>query len=110
MRMEIRSVDHHLDKELAEHIERRLGFALGRFDPDIERVAVRVREINHAHNGNADKLCRIQLDLVFGPALVAEADGPDLLSAVDLAADRIARLVGSTLKRRHYGHTARVLV
>ena len=108
MRLEIRSVDHPLNAELAEHVERRLRFALGRFDSDIAQVAVRVRDLNHAHHGNADKLCRIQLHLSFGPALVAEADGPDLLCAVDLAADRIARVVANTLKRRHYAREARV--
>ena len=107
MRLEIRSVDHPLNQELVEHMERRLRFALGRFDSDIAAVAVRVRNTNHAHHGNTDKLCRIQLHLTFGPALVAEADGPDLLYATDLAADRIARVVANTLKRRHYARAAR---
>lgn len=46
MRIEIRSVDHPLDEMVAGHVERRLRFALGRFESVVERVTVRLRDVH----------------------------------------------------------------
>jgi len=59
MRMMIHSRKIALPRTLRDHVERRLGFALGRFENRIDRVTVWLEDLN-GPRGGVDKRCRIE--------------------------------------------------
>lgn len=85
---------------LADHVRRRLAFALGRHSDRMQRVSVRVRDEN-GPRGGVDKLCRIRVHLVGAPAAVIEDLGADLYAVIDRASDRVGRVVVRNLDRTH---------
>ncbi len=89
MKIQIRKRDVKVTKILRAHVERRLGFALGRFGERIEAVIVRFSRANGPPAG-AGKRCRIEVALRPRSVRVEDADA-DLFSAVDHAADLVSR-------------------
>jgi ribosome hibernation promoting factor len=98
MRVEIRSKDLHLAEALRVHLERRLLFALGRFDGRIRRVTVRLADVN-GPRGGVDKRCHVSLMLSPGGNVVLEEKNADLVAAIDRAADRLGHAVARKLHR-----------
>lgn len=85
---------------LAEHVRRRLGFALTRHGDRIKLVGVRIGDEN-GPRGGPDKFCRIQVSLVDAPTAVVEEVGVDLYASIDRAAERVGRVVVKHLDRTH---------
>lgn len=83
---------------LKSYAERRLHFALSRFGDRVDRVMVVVSEPANAQNG--EKKCHIRVDLRPFGQVVAEETDPDVHTAIDRAASRVGRLLGSRLERR----------
>ena len=85
--------------QLREHIDRRLEFALGKFDAEIDRVEVGLTDVN-GPRGGIDKQCRIVAKMrTLGTVVVEDAD-EDFYTVVSRAADRISRSVSRALDRR----------
>ena len=91
MRTKIHSSNLRLSITVKQRIQRRLGFALGRFGDVIRRIDVRVSDANGPRGGE-DKLCRIRVQLWnHHSPIIAEVLHQELLAAVSLAADRAGR-------------------
>ncbi len=99
MQIDIQARDFHLTKALRGYIERRLAFALSARDEHIQRVRVRLSDIN-GPRGGADKCCHIQVVLAHLPDVVIKDTKADLYTAIDLATDRAGRTVGRRLLRQ----------
>jgi ribosome-associated translation inhibitor RaiA len=99
MQLEMRGVNYKLDDELREHIERRLRFALGRFAARIDRLMVRLSDVN-GPRGGIDKRCRIVVALIPRGVVMLERSGDDPFSLVADAAKRACRSVRRVLERR----------
>jgi len=76
-----------------------MGFALSARDNNIQRVIVRLSDIN-GPRGGADKCCHIQVVIAHLPDVVIEDTKADLYAAIDRAADRAGRTVGRRLMRK----------
>ena len=100
--MKIRIVKRNVevDEALRHHVERRLGFAFGRFENRIGCVVVRFSDIN-GHRGGVDKRCQIDVDLLPARAVRAEDTDAELFAAVARAADRTARSIARTIEQEH---------
>lgn len=83
---------------LEEHVRRRLGTALARHVPHLQRVVVRLGDEN-GPRGGVDKYCRIEVHLHETPAAVARDVGTDLYATVDRAAERLGRIVVKQIDR-----------
>ena len=95
MKLQIRSRDVEVTEELRGHVERRVGFALGRFGMHIGLVIVRLSRGGVTLDGSAT-CCRI--DVALRPRHVDTEDvDTDLLTAVDHAAHRVSRTVARIL-------------
>lgn len=81
------------------YIRRKLGMKLGKFAPSIERVSVRVKDVN-GPRGGMDKLCRVKVVLSGLPSVVVERQHHATHAAVDEALDATARTVRRALSRR----------
>jgi len=99
MQIDIQARNFSLTTALRGHVERRLGFALSTRDDHIQRVMVRLTDIN-GPRGGADKCCHIQVVLAHLPDVVVEDTEVNLYAAIDRAADRAGRTVGRRLVRQ----------
>jgi len=84
-----------IDDEDRVYVRRRLGEVLGKHAASIERVSVRVRDIN-GPRGGVDLLCRIKVVLSTLPSVVVDHQAssfrPAFLAALS-SADRAVRRV-----------------
>jgi len=99
MLIDIQARNFPLTDALRGHTKRRLGFALSVRDDHIQRVIVRLSDIN-GPRGGADKCCHIQVVLTQLADVVIEDTEVDLYAAIDRAADRAGRTVGRRLARQ----------
>lgn len=82
---------HHVNAErlVSDYVERRLGFALGRFAHRIGSVTTAIRA-DGPRFGN-EMTCRISADVQPFGVISAEAVDPDVYAAIDRCAGRLAR-------------------
>ena len=99
MQIEIRGQHIELDESVKSHIERRVVFAIGRFQSRLRRVTVRVADIN-GPRGGVDKRCRIAVELAPSGSLVVEDVDSELFSVIDRATDRLGRAVEREVGRQ----------
>lgn len=89
------------------YIRRKLGMKLGKFAPDIERVSVRVEDVN-GPRGGIDKLCRVKVVLSGLPSVVVEKQEHATHAAIDGAIDATERNVRKALGKRRTPSRPRV--
>ncbi len=86
-------------KDLPDHIERRLRFALSRFAVRIEKIVVFL----HDHNGpkgGIDKVCRVLVKVRGCGMIMAAIADTDWIAAADRAISRVGRSVARQIDRR----------
>ena len=84
--------EHH-----REYMRERLGHKLGKFAPSIERIFVRIEDLN-GPKGGVDHECRIQVTLSGMGLVVVRERHPEAIPAFDLAASAI-----ETKLHHHFG-------
>ena len=99
MQIYIQALNFPLTNALRSHTERRLSFALSTRDDHIQRIVVRLSDINGPRGGE-DKCCHIQVVLAHLADVVIEDTEADLYDAINRAADRAGRTVGRRLTRQ----------
>lgn len=99
MQIEIQARNFPLTQAMRGHVERRLGYALSTRYEHIERILVRLSDINGPRGGN-DKCCHIQVILPQLADVVVEDTESNLYAAIDRAADRVSRTVARRLTRQ----------
>lgn len=98
MKITIKAHQLQLDQETSTSMERRLRFALGRFGSSINRVNVRLTDLNGL-KGGIDKECLIVVKLRKGGEVVVQGSGKDCSETLNYCADRIGRAVDRELTR-----------
>lgn len=78
----IRAAGVELDPDDRAYIRERLGMKLGKFATVIERVSVRVEDVN-GPRGGVDKACRIKVVLSGMPSVVVENQAASLRDAIN---------------------------
>ena len=84
---------------LRQYAERRLSFALRRFEPRIRHVMVRLVDVNGPRRG-IDSRCSIAADLVDGRRIFVEASAAWPFAAITEAAHRLNESIRRELGRR----------
>ena len=85
--------------DLEALIERQIGYALGRFEPKIREIDVRLRDLN-GPKGGIDKHCRISVRFRAGGSVLADVSDVEYEPVIVRAVDRVSRRV------QRYWHTA----
>lgn len=88
-----------LDQNDREYIRDRLGRKLGKYAPSIERVTVRVEDVN-GPRGGVDQRCRIKVVLSGLPSVVFESQSASLVASVNNALTGVERAVRRSVERR----------
>ena len=99
MQIKIQARSFSLTSALQSHVHRRLRFALTSGADHIQRVMVRLTDINGPRGGR-DKRCHIQVVLEGMPDVVIEDTKSDLYAAISRATARVSRAVSRSLRRR----------
>ncbi len=82
-----------------EYIRRKLLIKLGKYARSIERISVRLEDVN-GPRGGVDQSCRIKVVLRALPSVVFESRDAALKAAVDAALAGVERVVRRTVQRR----------
>lgn len=98
MKITIKAHQLQLEQVTITNMERRLRFALGRFGDSINRVAVRLTDLNGSKVG-IDKECLIVAKLQKGGEIIVQGNGMDCSATLNYCADRIGRAVDRELSR-----------
>ena len=88
-----------LSDEDRDYIRQRLGMKLGKFATSIERVTVRVKDIN-GDRGGIDKVCDIKVVVSGLPSVVVEGQSDTIRAAVNSALGSVERAVRRVVERR----------
>ena len=95
----IRTADVKLAPEQRAYIRERLGRKLGKFALSIERVSLRIRDVN-GPAGGIDTECRIKVVLSGLPSVVVSNHATTVEVAVNRALDAAERYVRRSVRRR----------
>lgn len=97
-------------KDLPDHIERRLRFAVSRFGSRVQKIIVFLQDSN-GPRGGIDKVCRVLVKTRGLGVVVASVSDSQWVAAVDRATTRIGHSLSRHLERfreRHTGGTQSV--
>ena len=97
MQIDIQTLGFTLTNALREHTHSRLGFALAHGAETIDRVTVRLSDIN-GPRGGADKRCHIHVAVAHQADVVIEDIQADLYVAIDRATDRAGRALARQIE------------
>ncbi len=100
MQVEIRGKGFRVTDVLSTYIQRRLGFALGRFGRRVQRVLVRVEDVN-GPKGGIDKQCRVAVLVRHSTTAVMEGKAANIHVAINRAVGKTSRYVADRLKQPH---------
>jgi len=93
----VRVIGAALDDDQRRYIARKLGMKLGKFESSIERISVRLTDVNGPHGG-VDQRCRVKVVLIGLPSIVVECRDAVADAAIDMAlraaAESVRRVVG----------------
>jgi hypothetical protein len=95
----IRVFGVELDPDDRTYVRRKLGMKLGKFATSIERVTVRVEDVN-GPRGGVDHECRVKVVLSDLPSVVFIERDASLAAAIDRALAGSERAVRRALRRR----------
>ena len=86
-----------LDDDQRAYVGRKLGMKLGKFASSIERISVRVTDVN-GPRGGVDQRCRVKVVLSGLPSVVVERRHANMEAAIDTALrateESVRRVVG----------------
>jgi len=100
MKIDIQTRKFSLTDALGDYTKRRLRSALTCSDDYIQRVVVRLSDIN-GPRGGTDKHCHLQIVLAGLPDVIIEDTETDLYVAIDRATGRAGRTVVRKIDRYH---------
>lgn len=95
----VRAMGVEVDDETRAYIRRKLGWKLGKFAMSIERVSVRLRDVN-GPRGGVDHQCRIRVVLSGLPSVIVEERLASMPAAIDAALVAAERSVRRRVQRR----------
>lgn len=99
MQIDIQALHFTLTDALQNHAQRRLRFALTCCDDRIQRIVMRLSDIN-GPRGGVDKHCHLQVVLTGLPDVVIEDTEVDMYVAINRAVDRAGRTVVRKINRQ----------
>lgn len=98
MEVDIQTRNVVLTESLRSHVQRRIFFALARFQGRVQRITVRLSDTN-GPRGGVDKCCHLQIRVDGVPDIVVSTTEKDWHAAISASAERAGQSVRRYLKR-----------
>lgn len=102
----IRAAQQRFGSDGSDYVQRKLCTKLARFGSSIERVSVRIKDVN-GPRGGVDQLCRIKVVMRGQPSVIFESRDSSLNAALDVALAGVQRAVRRTTARRRTSRSDR---
>lgn len=102
MFVEIRTRNLRVDSEIEAELQDHVSLALGRFAPFIDRVLVRLDDVN-GPRGGVDKVCRTTVSLRSGGVVVSEGRSDAVRKALAASVVRARVQMRSRSQKRARG-------
>lgn len=99
MQIDIITNSFSLTNALQNHAKRRLSYALNCRGDHIQRVVMRLSDVNGPRGGK-DKRCHLHIKLAGLPDVVIQDTASDLYVAINRATDRAGRTVRRKINRQ----------
>lgn len=99
MPIHIRAVQKGFGADANDYVQRKLCDKLAKFNNSIDRISVRVKDVN-GPRGGVDQLCRIKVVMRGRPSVIFESRDASLNAAVDAALAGVQRAVRRTTARQ----------
>lgn len=106
MEIEIRIQGTDLADAIRQYAARRIRFALGRFAPRVDRVTVRISDINGVRGG-VDQCCHVSVEFPPKGQVVVDQVDADLFTAIDRASERSGEALRREIQRTRNARTRR---
>ncbi|WP_437728231.1 HPF/RaiA family ribosome-associated protein [Sorangium sp. So ce861] len=90
----VRSTGLAIDPDVRDYAHKRLGVRLGKFAAEIQRVSVRLEDVN-GPRGGVDTVCRVKVVLRGLPTVVAQ----DIAEGIREAIDRASHIAERSVRR-----------
>ncbi len=103
MQLDIRGINLELTQTLRDFVSERVQAAASRFEKQIERLTVRLEDVN-GPRGGSDKHVKIHAHLLPSEDQIIESSDPDLYTAVDNAVSRLKQVLGKRANRLPKSH------
>ena len=99
------NTDNHIknSEDFSSELEAKVEKALSKYAKHVTRVEVYLHDENSIKGGKDDKKCSIEVRLEGLKPLAASKQAATLREAFNGAADKIERVVGSTIDKRRNG-------
>ncbi len=86
-----------IQPDIAERVQRRLEFALGRFSSRVRSLSVRLKDLNGPRGGH-DKQCQLDVRLIRPKRVIIIEDvDAEIETAISRAADRASRAIARAI-------------
>jgi len=95
----VRLIGVDLDEDQQAYVRRKLGMKLGKFATSIERISVRLTDMN-GPRGGVDQVCNVKVVLSGLPSVVIERRHAALHAAIDGALRATEQAVRKSVRRR----------
>jgi ribosome-associated translation inhibitor RaiA len=99
MPIHIRAAQERFGSDASRYVRKKLSTKLSKFGDYIERVSVRVQDVN-GPRGGVDQLCRIKVVMRGQPSVIFESRDSSMNAALDVALAGVQRAVSRTAERR----------
>jgi len=106
--LEVRALGFDLTPALYQHAVDHVAAKVAKYARVISAVIVRLRDVN-GPKGGPDKRCTVEILIAGANPIIVEETEQDAYAAMDLAGERLGKLVGRVLdqrrsRRRQRGH------
>ncbi|MCI0363674.1 MAG: HPF/RaiA family ribosome-associated protein [Phycisphaerales bacterium] len=95
----IRATGTHFGPDERAYTHRKLDQKLGKFASSIERVSIRIDDVN-GPRGGIDQKCRMKVVLIGQPSVIVNTQQAEAHEAVDAAITGVEKTVRRGVKRR----------
>ncbi|WP_119353235.1 HPF/RaiA family ribosome-associated protein [Azohydromonas sediminis] len=100
MQIQLNTDNHvHGEASLATWVEAELKDRLARFRDHVTRIEVHLSDVNAARTDGQDKRCKLEARLAGRQPVAVQHDAAKVAEAVHGAADKLARMLDTTLGR-----------
>ena len=106
MKLQINAGDVDISDAIHAHIEKQVDNALRKFNGQVTRVEVHLRDHNGKHKHGADMECTMEVRLAGHQPHAVHAEAEDLYDAISAAAHKLERSTRRKLER-HEAHQSK---